>query len=135
MDDHGDSLIMLDIDHFKGINDAYGHIFGDVVLRVIASRIKSTLRKHDLVGRVGGEEFLVVCPDSSLDDTVVVAERIRNIINIEEIGDGIDQVRVALSAGLTMLNVEDDSSDKVFSRADTALYKAKEEGRNRVVVM
>ena len=128
-------LIMLDIDYFKGINDAYGHIFGDVVLRVIAARIKSTLRKHDLVGRVGGEEFLVVCPDSSLDDTVVVAERIRNSINREEIGDGVDQVQVALSAGVTMLTAGDESSDKVFSRADTALYKAKEEGRNRVVVV
>ncbi len=128
-------LIMLDIDHFKQINDAHGHIFGDVVLRVIATRIKSILRKHDLVGRVGGEEFLVVCPDSSLEDTVVVAERIRNIINGEEIGDGVDQVRVALSAGVTMLDAKDESSDKVFSRADTALYKAKEEGRNRVVVV
>jgi diguanylate cyclase (GGDEF)-like protein/PAS domain S-box-containing protein len=128
-------LIMLDIDLFKQINDAYGHIFGDVVLRVIASRIRSTLRKHDLVGRVGGEEFLVVCPDSSLDDTVVVAERIRSIINKEEIGDGVNQVQVALSAGVTMLDPKDDSSDKVFSRADTALYKAKEEGRNRVVVV
>ena len=128
-------LIMLDIDHFKQINDAYGHIFGDVVLRVIASRIKSSLRKHDLVGRVGGEEFLVVCPESSLEDTVVVAERIRNIINGEEIGDGVYQVRVALSAGVTMLAGGDDSADKVFFRADTALYKAKEEGRNKVVIV
>jgi diguanylate cyclase (GGDEF)-like protein/PAS domain S-box-containing protein len=128
-------LIMLDIDHFKQVNDSHGHLFGDVVLRVIASRIKSTLRKHDLVGRVGGEEFLIVCPDSSLDDTVVVAERIRNRIDKEEIGDGVHQVRIALSAGVTMSDVKDESSDKVFSRADTALYKAKEEGRNRVVVV
>lgn len=128
-------LIMLDIDHFKQINDAYGHIFGDVVLRVIAARIRTSLRKHDLVGRVGGEEFLVLCPDSSVEDTLVVAERIRTIINGEEIGDGVNQAKVALSAGVTMLNAKDDSSDKVFSRADTALYKAKEEGRNRVVVV
>jgi diguanylate cyclase (GGDEF)-like protein/PAS domain S-box-containing protein len=128
-------LIMLDIDLFKQINDAYGHIFGDVVLRVIAARLRTSLRKHDLVGRVGGEEFLVVCPDSSLEDTVVVAERIRTVINGEEIGDGVNKVKVALSAGVTMLNAKDDSADKVFSRADTALYKAKEEGRNRVVVV
>jgi diguanylate cyclase (GGDEF)-like protein/PAS domain S-box-containing protein len=127
-------LIMLDVDLFKQVNDAFGHLFGDVVLRVIAARIRSILRKHDLVGRVGGEEFLVICPDSSLDDTVVVAERIRNSINKEEIGDGVNKVRVALSAGVTMMDAKDDSSDKVFSRADTALYKAKEEGRNRVVV-
>jgi diguanylate cyclase (GGDEF)-like protein/PAS domain S-box-containing protein len=128
-------LIMLDIDHFKQINDAHGHLFGDIVLRVIASRIKSILRKHDLVGRVGGEEFLVVCPDSSPEDTVVVAERIRKIINGETIGDGVDQVRVALSAGVTMRTAGDVSADGIFSRADTALYKAKEEGRNRVVVV
>ncbi len=129
------SLIMLDIDHFKDINDAYGHLFGDVVLRVIAARIKSSLRKHDLVGRVGGEEFLVLCPDSAIEDTVVVAERVRKIINDEAIGDGVNEVRVALSAGVTMLRASDASSDRVFSRADTALYKAKEEGRNRVMVL
>ncbi len=129
------SLIMLDIDHFKQINDAYGHLFGDVVLRVVAARIKSTLRKHDLVGRVGGEEFLVVCPDSSLDDTVKVAERIGKLINEEVIGDGIHEVKVALSSGVTTIKPEDASSDRLFSRADTALYKAKEAGRNRVVAL
>jgi two-component system cell cycle response regulator len=128
-------LIMLDIDHFKQINDEYGHLFGDVVLRVVATRIRSTLRKHDLVGRVGGEEFLVVCPDSALEETVVVAERIRTIVDGETIGDGVNQVRVALSAGVTLMESRDDTSDKVFSRADTALYRAKETGRNRVVVI
>ncbi len=128
-------LIMLDIDRFKQINDAYGHLFGDIVLRVIAARVRSTLRRHDLVGRVGGEEFLVVCPDSSLDDTVVVAERIRSLVNGEVIADGVNQVQVALSAGVTMLGPDDTSADKVYSRADTALYKAKQEGRNRVVVI
>jgi len=127
------SLIMLDIDHFKNINDAHGHLFGDVVLRVVASRIKSILRRHDIVGRVGGEEFLVICPESSLVDTVIVAERIRKIIHEELIGDGIKEVRVTLSAGVTETHENDASSEKFFSRADMALYKAKEEGRNRVV--
>jgi diguanylate cyclase (GGDEF)-like protein/PAS domain S-box-containing protein len=129
------SLIMLDIDHFKEINDTRGHLFGDVVLRVIAARIKSILRKHDIVGRVGGEEFLIICPESSLVDTVIVAERIRKIINEELIGDGIKEVRVALSAGVTEIHENDASSEKLFSRADLALYKAKEEGRNRVVTL
>ena len=129
------SIIMLDIDHFKRINDVHGHLFGDVVLRVISSRIKSILRKHDIVGRVGGEEFLVVCPDSSLEDTVVVAERIRKIIFDEPIGDGIKEVTVALSAGVSAINQADVSSERLFSRADSALYKAKELGRNRVEVM
>lgn len=129
------SLIMLDIDHFKQINDAHGHLFGDVVLRVIAARIRLILRMHDIVGRVGGEEFLVICPESSLEDTGIVAERIRRIINEEMIGDGIMELRVALSAGVTSLQENDVSLEKLFSRADRALYKAKEEGRNRVVAL
>jgi diguanylate cyclase (GGDEF)-like protein/PAS domain S-box-containing protein len=129
------SLIMLDIDHFKQINDAHGHLFGDVVLRVIAARIRLILRMHDIVGRVGGEEFLVICPESALEDTVIVAERIRKIINEELIGDGIKELRVALSAGVTELHENDVSFEKLFSRADLALYKAKEEGRNRVVTL
>jgi diguanylate cyclase (GGDEF)-like protein/PAS domain S-box-containing protein len=129
------SLIMLDIDHFKQINDAHGHLFGDVVLRVIAARIRLILRMHDIVGRVGGEEFLVICPESSSKDTVIVAERIRKIINEELIGDGVKELRVALSAGVTELHENDVSFEKLFSRADCALYKAKEAGRNRVVTL
>ncbi len=132
---HPLSLIMLDIDRFKQINDTYGHLFGDVVLRVIAVRLKSSIRKHDIVGRVGGEEFLVICPDSLLADTLVVAERIRKVINEENISDGTQQVKVALSAGVTIIQGSDVSSDRIFSRADSALYKAKEEGRNKVVVL
>jgi diguanylate cyclase (GGDEF)-like protein/PAS domain S-box-containing protein len=129
------SLIMLDIDHFKKINDAHGHLFGDLVLQVVSVRMKEALRKHDLIGRVGGEEFLVVCPESSLEDTVMVAERIRKIIRREAISDGVREAAVALSAGVTMLRDDDRSSEKFFSRADTALYKAKEQGRNRVAVL
>ncbi len=127
------SLMMLDIDHFKQVNDLNGHLFGDIVLRVVSMRIKSHLRRHDLVGRVGGEEFLVVSPDSALDDTIMVAERIRKVVNDEAICDGVREVSVALSAGVTMMRENDTSVDILFSRADTALYKAKEEGRNRVV--
>jgi diguanylate cyclase (GGDEF)-like protein len=129
------SLIMLDIDHFKTINDSHGHLFGDVVLRVVSSRIKSGLRKHDIVGRIGGEEFLVICPDSSLDDAAIVAERIRQVICEQPIGDGIKAATVAVSAGVTSILDNDYRSEKLFSRADMALYKAKDEGRNRVVVL
>ncbi len=129
------SLMMLDIDHFKQVNDTNGHLFGDIVLRVVSMRIKSHLRRHDLVGRVGGEEFLVVSPDSALDDTIMVAERIRNVVNGESICDGVREVSVALSAGVTTMRENDTSADILFSRADTALYKAKEEGRNRVVAL
>jgi diguanylate cyclase (GGDEF)-like protein len=129
------SLMMLDIDHFKQVNDANGHLFGDIVLRVVSMRIKSHLRRHDLVGRVGGEEFLVVSPDSGLDDTIMVAERIRKVVNDEAICDAVREVSVALSAGVTTMRENDTSVDILFSRADTALYKAKEEGRNRVVAL
>jgi diguanylate cyclase (GGDEF)-like protein len=127
--------MMLDIDHFKQVNDANGHLFGDIVLRVVSMRIKSHLRRHDLVGRVGGEEFLVVSPDSGLDDTIMVAERIRKVVNDEAICDAVREVSVALSAGVTTMRENDTSVDILFSRADTALYKAKEEGRNRVVAL
>lgn len=127
------SLIMLDIDHFKRINDAHGHLFGDIVLRVVAARIKASLRKSDLVGRVGGEEFLVISYDSALDDTVVVAERIIGNMDAEMVCDGVQSAKVALSAGVTMMTETDASADMLFSRADAALYKAKEGGRNRVM--
>ena len=129
------SLMMLDIDHFKQVNDVNGHLFGDIVLKVVSMRIKSHLRRHDLVGRVGGEEFLVVSPDSGLDDTIMVAERVRKVVNDEAICDGVRAVSVALSAGVTMMRENDTSVDMLFSRADTALYKAKAEGRNRVVAL
>jgi len=129
------SVIMLDIDHFKKVNDNYGHLFGDIVLQAVAARIKLSLRRHDLVGRVGGEEFLVICPESSLEDTLVVAERIRKVVNDEDIGNEVNDVRIALSAGVTDLKNSDSSFEKLFSRADSALYMAKEQGRNRVVVL
>jgi len=126
------SLIMLDIDHFKRINDAYGHLFGDIVLKTITARIKATLRKQDLFGRVGGEEFLVICPESGLSETVIVARRIRDIVHGELIGDSVINVTVTLSAGVATLNENDNRADALFSRADAALYKAKDEGRDRV---
>lgn len=129
------SLVMLDIDHFKDINDAHGHLFGDSVLKTIASRIRDCLRRHDIVGRVGGEEFLIISPDSGVEEAVLVAERIRRVVHSKTIGDGDIEVSVTLSAGATIAGSEDKSADRVFSRADTALYKAKQEGRNRVKVI
>lgn len=126
------SLIMLDIDHFKRINDAHGHLFGDFVLKMIALRIKDSLRKHDILGRVGGEEFLIVAPDSGAEESVHVAERVRRSISAKPIGDKTAEVGATLSAGVTVMTAQDESADAVFSRADTALYKAKDEGRNLV---
>lgn len=128
-------LIMLDLDYFKQINDRYGHQFGDLVLKTVATRMRSSVREYDLVGRIGGEEFLILSPDSDIDETVRIAERIREIIKEEKIGDESKKVRVTISAGVTMLRDEDPNIDILFSRADNALYAAKQEGRDRVVVM
>jgi diguanylate cyclase (GGDEF)-like protein/PAS domain S-box-containing protein len=126
------SLIMLDIDHFKLINDAHGHLFGDFVLKMISLRIKDSLRKHDILGRVGGEEFLIVAPDSGAEESVHVAERVRRSISAKPIADKTAEVGATLSAGVTVMTAQDATADMIFSRADTALYRAKEEGRNRV---
>lgn len=128
-------LIMLDLDFFKHLNDTHGHRFGDIVLKEVASRIKSGIREYDLLGRIGGEEFLVVAPDSATEETVRIAERIRHLVKEEPIGDEGTVVNVTISAGVTMLSPGDPNIDVLFSRADNALYQAKEKGRDRVAVL
>ena len=128
-------LIMLDLDYFKQINDMYGHQFGDLVLKAVASRMRSSIREYDLLGRVGGEEFFIVSPEAEVEETVRIAERIRELIRGEAISDGKREVNITISAGVTMLKEHDRNIDVLFSRADTALYSAKQQGRDRVVVL
>lgn len=128
-------LIMCDLDDFKKINDLHGHQFGDLVLKTVAMRMRSHIREYDLLGRIGGEEFLVICPDSDLEETTGIAERMRDIIKDDAVREGAKEARVSISAGMTMMKGEDSTIDDLFSRADTALYMAKEEGRDRVVVL
>ncbi len=128
-------VIMIDIDHFKQVNDTHGHAFGDAVLKTIARRIRANLREYDLVGRFGGEEFLVICPEFSFDATSELAERICGIIRIKTITEGTTEVSATVSAGATILNKDDSNIDAVISRADNALYRAKEQGRDRVVAL
>ena len=85
------AAIMLDLDHFKDINDTYGHPFGDVVLKTVTDRIKGSLRAYDLFGRVGGEEFLILAPLTPLADATGLAERVWDIIRSERIGDGVNE--------------------------------------------
>jgi len=125
-------VIMLDLDNCKQLNDLYGHQFGDVILRAVAKRMQSSLRDYDLVGRIGGEEFLIVSPDSDIEETGRIAERMRTIIRDEPIGDGSKEMTVTVSAGITMLRDEDRGIDALLRRADKALYRAKQEGRDRV---
>jgi diguanylate cyclase (GGDEF)-like protein len=128
------SLIMLDIDHFKKINDSFGHPFGDQVLKCVADRMKETLRSYDILGRIGGEEFLIVSPGTTEAEAIVLAERVRSNIGNSSIVEGDKEVSITVCAGVALLSEADDSAEMLLKRADKALYKAKQEGRNRVVL-
>jgi diguanylate cyclase (GGDEF)-like protein len=125
-------LISLDIDHFKKINDTYGHPFGDLVLKRVAERLQNSVRPYDIVGRVGGEEFLIVAPASSADEAVSLAGRIITAIRQETITEGTVRATVAASAGVAVISHDDRDIDSLLKRVDQALYQAKTEGRNRV---
>ncbi len=122
------SLILIDIDFFKVINDTYGHLVGDEVLRRLAELLRNNIRKSDYVGRWGGEEFLIVCTDTELDSCALLAEKLREQIassDFETAGT------VTISLGVAGYRVGEDRVS-LIRRVDTALYKAKENGRNRV---
>ena len=125
--------MMMDRDHFKSINDRYGHLFGDLVLKNVATAISETLREYDIAGRYGGEEFAVLAPGTSSGDLVSLAERIRQTVEQLEIQNSSAIVHVTVSVGVAALD-EHDSLETLLERADNALYQAKHEGRNRVVV-
>ncbi|MBW0364660.1 PleD family two-component system response regulator [Ensifer adhaerens] len=129
------SICMTDIDRFKQVNDTYGHDVGDEVLREFANRIRTTVRGADLACRFGGEEFIVVMPDTSAEMAAGVAERLRTII--ESLPFAIPQadgpLKVTASMGIATLRPGSDTAEALLKRADTALYQAKHEGRNRVV--
>ncbi|MBN2187136.1 MAG: diguanylate cyclase [Dehalococcoidia bacterium] len=126
------SLIMLDIDHFKKVNDRYGHLTGDDVLEEIARLILQNIRGVDAVGRYGGEEFIIFLPKTDLSSALNVAERIRKAIEVAEMKDSEGNVfNVTVSQGLSS-HEQGEDEHSLISRADDALYAAKENGRNRV---
>ena len=127
------SLMILDIDHFKAVNDTYGHDAGDAVLKAFAGRVKRVVRQGDLVCRLGGEEFVVVMPDTATPVASVIAERVRSAVQGEQftIDDGARTIPVTVSAGLAE-SLGDPNADSLFKRADRALYRSKNSGRNRV---
>jgi two-component system, cell cycle response regulator len=128
------ALLVLDIDHFKKVNDTYGHDAGDDVLRTFATRVKSIVRGADMFCRMGGEEFIIAMPDTSGQTAAKVAERIRATIaaDIFPIQQGTRAIPVTVSIGLAERG-NDLVCDAVIKRADKALYRAKAEGRNRVI--
>ena len=126
------SVLMLDLDRFKAVNDRWGHPAGDLVLRAASIAISEELRGCDLGVRYGGEEFLVVLPDTVLDDAARVAERIRRRIGSLEIDVGEASIEVTVSIGVACQR-EDEPAEALIARADAALYRAKAEGRDRCV--
>ncbi|MBN1943547.1 MAG: diguanylate cyclase [Phycisphaerae bacterium] len=128
------SVVMLDLDHFKSINDTFGHAAGDAVLQDIAKRLDHASRSYDLVGRVGGEEFLLVMPNAPLSSAVEIAERIRHVIADTPVNIGARTLNVTASLGVASAVVPDErvSMDELVQAADDALYRVKGSGRNRV---
>jgi two-component system, cell cycle response regulator len=129
------TLLILDIDYFKSINDNYGHDAGDDVLREFATRVRKSIRGIDLAARYGGEEFVIVMPETDMAVAAVVAERIRRRIAGEPfpIQKGNAAIDVTISIGIAALAGATDTAETVLKRADQALYRAKRDGRNRVV--
>ena len=125
------SVAMIDIDWFKRINDGYGHPAGDEVLRTVAITVFANIRANDRFGRYGGEEFLLVLPDTARDEAGLIVERLRAMIAELDWNAFAIDMAVTISAGLATL-APDDSSDAILARADRALYAAKAGGRNRI---
>jgi diguanylate cyclase (GGDEF)-like protein len=128
------TVMMLDVDHFKVINDTHGHPVGDEVLKEIASICNQILRKPDLMARWGGEEFAFLLPESDLEGSRQLAERICKQVATTPIATSAGEVEVTISIGVSALSLDDRKFSDLLNRADEALYAAKEQGRNRVVV-
>lgn len=127
------SFIFIDIDHFKSINDTYGHACGDVVLKSVAQTVRSLLRKYDVFARYGGEEFLTLLPETDLEGAAVVAERFRKKIERMTVHYGDYTINVTVTLGVAKFD-ERLGADRSIQQADKALYQGKESGRNQVVI-
>lgn len=125
-------LVVLDVDHFKNVNDQFGHLAGDKVLRLIAQQLSRRLRKSDFIGRFGGEEFVVLMPGTSLEHAAVVLEELRTGIEQSPFHFKKQPVTITISMGYTDFR-QGDSLEEVFERADQAMYRAKDGGRNRLM--
>ncbi|HET7921989.1 MAG TPA: diguanylate cyclase [Gammaproteobacteria bacterium] len=128
------SVFLLDVDHFKQVNDTLGHNTGDQVLRMLAGVYRQNLRQLDVIGRYGGEEFVVFLPETSIARAMEVAERVRRGVEEMKVDTAGAEVRVTVSIGVAMANEQTESIAALINEADRALYEAKRAGRNRVVL-
>jgi len=126
------ALLIIDIDHFKRVNDTHGHLIGDQVLVEMAATLRSQLREYDVVGRFGGEEFVVLLPRADLSEARQVAERLRSRVGRMMIPADDVMVTVTISAGVAIMRLHGDDLIELLTAADVALYRAKELGRNRI---
>lgn len=126
------SLIMIDLDHFKIINDNFGHAAGDYILKIFAEQVQKCIRKTDLLARYGGDEFIAVLPSTNMETAEVIAERIRQTVEAAGIPpfDGMDLPPITCSVGVSTYPAHCDSKDSLIKSADVTLYKAKQAGRN-----
>lgn len=128
------SIAMIDIDHFKEVNDTYGHQLGDAILKMITGEIKKSTREIDLFGRYGGEEFLLILPDTALCEAVNLTERIMSKIRLLEYKDANLTLKKTVSMGVTEFRI-DESENSLIERADKALYSAKTSGRDKIITI
>ena len=130
---HAFALLMLDVDHFKSVNDTHGHKWGDEVLKTLVAESVKTLRDTDLFGRIGGEEFAIILPESDTQAAIEVGERLRQALSEVKISTDRGDIQVTVSIGLAMMAAGDDTLETIMGRADAALYEANQSGRNKLV--
>ena len=126
------SLLMVDIDNFKKINDTFGHKAGDIVLKTASEAMKKSLRTSDIIGRFGGEEFAALLPEADMKAASFIAERLRKKVEESYIEYESSKIAITISIGVTQSNITDTKIDEIIIRSDTAMYQAKKDGRNRI---
>ncbi len=125
------SLLMIDLDHFKKINDQYGHLFGDSILKNFANLLSESLRSYDIAARFGGEEFVVILPNTSPENALLVAEKLRKKTEISPCSKDIN-IKLTVSIGVASLSKDPATLQELIQRADTSMYESKHAGRNKV---
>jgi diguanylate cyclase (GGDEF)-like protein len=130
------AILLIDIDHFKLVNDTHGHQVGDFILSEFSKVIQKNIRKYDILARYGGEEFVIVLPETNTGEALIVAEKLRSVIELTSFQDSRKSYRITASfgqSGCTPATESNFNKDNLIHQADQALYEAKEKGRNKVV--